>query len=148
MTVRRMVAAAATLLLAACGGGGSGGTTAPVVVNQSGTVTMTMSDGPIDGYSKIVMVVREIRLLSSGGQDVIVLEEPKQIDFLALSNFSEVLVKREVVAGTYSKIRLILDSLTLEKTDVNGNVIQSDAVDLHGLQKVDINPQGTFTVRG
>jgi hypothetical protein len=149
MTMRRLIAAAAvTLLLAACGGGGSGGSSAPVAGNQTGKVTMTMSDGPIDGYSKVVMVVNEIRLLSSGGQDVIVLDEPKEIDFLALSNFSEVLIKREVVAGTYSKIRLILDSLTLEKTDANGNVIQSDPVDMHGLQKVDINPQGTFTVRG
>jgi hypothetical protein len=58
------------------------------------------------------------------------------------------LIKRDVVSGTYSKIRLILESLTLVKTDVAGNVIQSDPVDLHGLQKIDINPQGTFQVRG
>jgi Domain of unknown function (DUF4382) len=147
MTMRRLIAAAAALLVAACGGG-SGGSSAPVAGAQTGAVTMTMSDGPIDGYSKIIMVVSEIRLLSDGGQDVIVLDQPKTIDFLALSNFSEVLIKRDVVAGTYSKIRLILDSLTLEKTDAAGNVIQSDPVQLNGLQKIDINPQGPFTVRG
>lgn len=133
-------------LMAACGGGGSGGSSTPSA--QTGTVTITMADGPIDGYSKVVMVISEIRFLSNGGQDVLVLDEPKEIDFLALSNFSEMLIKREVVAGTYSKIRLILDSLTLIKTDAAGNVVQSDEVRLNGLQKVDINPQGTFQVRG
>ena len=144
MTMLRTMVVAAMLLVAACGGGSGGGSTA----NQTGSVTMTMSDGPIDGYSKIIMVVSQIRLLSNAGQDVIVLDEPKTIDFLALSNFSEVLIKREVVSGTYSKIRLILDSLTLEKTDAAGNVIQSDPVQLNGLQKIDINPQGPFAVRG
>lgn len=133
-------------LMAACGGGGSGGSSTPST--QTGTVTITMADGPIDGYSKVVMVISEIRFLSDGGQDVLVLDTPKEIDFLALSNFSELLIKREVVAGTYSKIRLILDSLTLIKTDAAGNVVQSDEVRLNGLQKVDINPQGTFQVRG
>jgi hypothetical protein len=104
---------------------------------------MTMADAPVDGYSKIIMVISQIRLLSDGGQDVIVLDQPKQVDFLALSNFSEVLLKREVVAGTFSKIRLILDSLTLVKPDGSTDVVQ-----LNGLQKIDINPQGTFEVRG
>jgi Domain of unknown function (DUF4382) len=92
------------------------------------------------------MTVSEIRFLSAGGQDILVLDEPKQIDFLALSNFSEVLTKREVVAGTYSKIRLILDSLTLVQTDTSGNDTFTD-VPLQGLQKIDINPQGPFQVR-
>src|SRR5262249_1993824 len=66
---------------------------------------------------------------------------------LALSNFSEMLAKREVISGTYSKIRLILDTLTLVKTDASGNDTFTD-VPLHGLQKVDINAQGPFEVRG
>ena len=133
-------------LLVACGGGGGSSASTPSA--QTGTVTITMADGPIDGYSKVIMVISEIRLLSDAGQDILVMDEPKEIDFLALSNFSEMLIKREVVAGTYSKIRLILDSLTLIKTDAAGTVTQSDEVRLNGLQKVDINPQGPFQVRG
>ena len=133
-------AMAVTMLLVACGGGGGSGSSAP-----TGTATLTMSDAPVDGYSKIIMVVSQIRFLSDGGQDVLVLDEPKSIDFLALSNFSEVLAKREVVIGTYSKIRLILDSLTLVQTDTSGNDTFTD-VPLHGLQKIDINPQGPFQV--
>jgi hypothetical protein len=143
-STRLFVAVLLSCILVACGGGGGSSTPSA----QTGTVTVTMADGPIDGYSKVIMVISEIRLLSDGGQDVLVLDEPKEIDFLALSNFSEMLIKREVVAGTYSKIRLILDSLTLIKTDAVGNVIQSDEVRLNGLQKVDINPQGPFQVRG
>ena len=134
----------ASVLVAACGGGSGGGAAGPVAGAQTGIVTLTMSDAAVDGYSQINMVIREIRFLSDGGQDILVLDEPKTVDFLALSNFSEVLIKRDVVAGTYSKIRLILDSLTLVKEGTNELV----PVDLHGLQKIDINPQGTFQVRG
>ncbi len=134
------------VLASACGGGSGGGSGSSGA--QTGTVTMTMSDGPIDGYSQVIMVISQIRFIANGGQDVLVLDEPKSIDFLALSNFSEVLTQREVVAGTYSKIRLVLDSLTLVKTDAAGNVVQSDDVPLNGLQKIDINPQGPFQVRG
>lgn len=141
-SMKLMGALAVTMLLVACGGGGGSGSSAP-----TGTATLTMSDAPVDGYSKIIMVVSQIRFLSDGGQDVLVLDEPKSIDFLALTNFSEVLAKREVVVGTYSKIRLILDSLTLVQTDTSGNDTFTD-VPLHGLQKIDINPQGPFQVRG
>jgi len=135
--------------LAACGGGGSGGGNAAGggAVGNTGTVTITLADGSVDGYSKIIMVINEIRLLSDSGQDILVLDQPATVDFLSLSNFSEVLIKREVVAGTYSKIRLILDSLTLVKTDAAGHDTFTD-VSLNGLQKIDINPQGPFQVRG
>ena len=93
-SMKLIAAAAVAILVAACGGGGSGSGA------QTGTATVTMSDAPVDGYSKIIMVVSQIRFLSDKGQDVLVLDEPKQIDFLALSNFSEVLAKREVVSGT------------------------------------------------
>jgi hypothetical protein len=147
---RFLLAAAAAILVCACGGGGGsgGGSSNPTPSAQTGTVTITMADAPVDGYSKVIMDITQIRFLSDAGQDILVLDEPKQIDFLALSNFSEVLIKREVVAGTYDKIRLILSSLTLVKTDAAGNVTQTDSVDLHGLQKIDINPQGPFQIRG
>ena len=147
-TTRFLLAAAAAILISACGGGSGGGSSNLTSGAQTGTVTITMADAPVAGYSKIIMDITQIRFLSDAGQDILVLDEPKQIDFLALSNFSEMLIKREVVSGTYSKIRLILSSLTLVKTDAAGNVTQSDPVDLHGLQKIDITPQGPFQIRG
>ena len=64
------------MLLVACGGGGGSGSSAP-----TGTATLTMSDAPVDGYSKIIMVVSQIRFLSDGGQDILVLDEPKRSIF-------------------------------------------------------------------
>ena len=39
-----------------------------------------------------------------GGQDILVMSEPREIDFLALSNFSEVLVRRDIVTGQINRI--------------------------------------------
>lgn len=131
-------------LVAACGGGGGSGSTstsAPAAAN-TGTVTLTLSDAPIQDFRSVWMTIDEIRFLSNAGQDILVLEEPVHVDFLALQNFSEVLLRREVVAGTYSKIRLILSSLDVELQDGS---LQS--IPLNGLRKVDINPRGPFTVR-
>jgi len=143
--------ALALLLLAACGGGAGGGADLGGVNNpaaKTGTVTIGVGDGLIHEYDQVVMEIAEIRFLSDGGQDILVLDEPATIDFLALQNFSEVLLRREVVTGTYSKIRLILNRLTLVKLNPDGSVASEDDVPLNGLQKVDINPRGSFTVRG
>ena len=139
-----------TALLAACGGGGGSG--APnggaQPAAQTGTVTLTVSDGIIQDYDQILMEIAEIRFLSDGGQDILVLDDPVTVDFLALQNFSEVLLQREVVTGTYNKIRLILNRLELVRLDDQGNVVDVDDVRLNGLRKVDINPRGPFQVRG
>jgi hypothetical protein len=142
--LKRIVLLGAFALVTACGGGGSGGSNA-TATGQTGNVTLSVSDASVDGYSQIIMTIREIRFLSDSGQDVLVLDQPREVDFLSLSNFSEVLLKRDVVAGTYSKIRLILDSLVLVPTDTTQPNVN---VALNGLQKIDINPQGPFTIRG
>lgn len=136
--------------LTACGGGGSGPTQTPVPVSvaQTGTVTLSFSDGIIDDYDQVLFEIAEVRFLSDAGQDILVMEEPVTVDFLALQNFSEVLLRREVVTGTFSKIRLILDRLTLVKLDDDGLVVSEDEVRLNGLRKIDVNPRGPFQVRG
>lgn len=138
-------------LLAACGGGGGSGSSTGASPTsggnpQTGTVTLSLSDAVIDEFDQVLMTIREIRFLSDGGQDILVLEDPVTVDFLRLENYSEFLLRREVVAGTYSKIRLILDSLKLVKVDENGLVVSEEDVRLNGLQKIDINPRGPFTV--
>jgi len=79
----------------------------------------------------------------------LVLEERVTVDFLALQNFSEVLLRREVVAGTFSKIRLIMNSLKLVRFDdaARSRVAAEEDVRLNGLSKIDIDPRGPFEVR-
>ncbi len=128
-------------MLAACGGGG-GQDPAPAA-QQTGRVTVSVSDAPPTAeFAKILMVIREIRFIGPGGQDILVMSEPREIDFLALSNFSEVLVRRDIVTGQINKIRLILDSLTLERADGS-----TESVSLNGLDKIDLNPRGPIQVR-
>ena len=148
--IRTLSAAFVAVALVACGGGGGSGSSSgsALPAQQTGTVTLTVSDSPISDYDQVLMEIAEIRFLSDGGQDILVLEEPVTVDFLALENFSEVLLRREVVTGTYSKIRLILNSLTLVKLDDVGNVVDEQPVRLNGLRKIDINPRGPFQVRG
>jgi hypothetical protein len=148
--IRMLSAALVGVALVACGGGGGSGSpsSSALPAQQTGTVTLAVSDSPISEYDQVLMEIAEIRFLSDGGQDILVLEEPVTVDFLALENFSEVLLRREVVTGTYSKIRLILNSLTLVKLDDGGNVVDEQPVRLNGLRKIDINPRGPFQVRG
>lgn len=131
-------------LVAACGGGGgsgsSGSTSLPAA--QTGTVTLTLSDAPLQNVTNVWMTIDEIRFLSNAGQDILVLEQPVDVDFLQLQNFSEVLLRREVAVGTYSKIRLILSRLEITLDDGT-----SEEVPLNGLRKVDVNPRGPFSVR-
>jgi hypothetical protein len=130
--------ALAALVLTACGGGG--GTES---ARQTGSVTLAFSDAPPSAeFAQILMVIREIRFIGPGGQDIVVLSEPREIDFLKLRNFSEVLVRRDVATGTINKIRLILDSLRLVRAD--GSM---ESVRLNGLDKIDVNPQGPIVIR-
>lgn len=130
------------LLTSACGGG-SGGENPAAPAQQTGRVTIALSDAPASAeFSEIRMVIREIRFLGPGGQDSLVLAEPREIDFLQLRNFSEVLIRRDVATGTINKIRLILDSLTLVRPDGS-----TESVRLTGIDKIDLNPRGPITVR-
>jgi hypothetical protein len=131
-----------------CGGGGSSGGTTPAAAAQTGTVTLSLSDGVIEDYDQVLMDIAEVRFIANGGQDILVLDEPVRVDFLRLENFSELLIKGEIVTGTYAKIRLILEGITLRKLDPETGLIASeDPVQLNGQRKIDINPRGPFTVR-
>ncbi|MBT8098654.1 MAG: DUF4382 domain-containing protein, partial [Gammaproteobacteria bacterium] len=67
-------------------------------------------------------------------------EEP--IDLLALTNFSEAIIFGEVEPGTYSKLRLVIDSLELVPAD--GGPSQYPALPANG--KIDLLDQDGFEV--
>ncbi|CAN5742504.1 DUF4382 domain-containing protein [soil metagenome] len=102
------------------GGGGIGGTGAPLDV---GTVRFALTDAPSCGYDQVNITIDRIRLHQDsgagdgdGGWSEIVLQPPKRVDLLTLTNGALAeLGQATVPVGTYRQLRLVLA--------VNGNAV-------------------------
>lgn len=105
-------------LLAGCGGGSSGG--------GSGSLTLAVTDGPVEGVDQVVVEFTGVTLKPRGGSAFdIVFDAPIQVDLKALnSGNTELLLDAETVpSGEYEWIRLdvnaefdeVLDSYVIEE---------------------------------
>jgi len=141
-------------LVSACGGGGGGaerdmaGAAGQVAAPapDKGVIKVFVGDGPVDDFDQVLMEVTEMRLLSDDGQDVVLLDQPVTIDLLQLRNVSELVVDKEIEARTYSKIRLLVNSITLVKLDDTGAVEEQVAAKVLANGKVDLNPQQDIVI--
>lgn len=107
--------AACVPALFACGGGG--GSSAPA---ETGQVTVLVGDHRALGWDHVWITFSEVRFITQGGQDIHVLDEPLELDLLALENYTERLVPaREIVTGTIHKVRFIISDVRLERVDPN-----------------------------
>lgn len=95
------IVAAFSLLLSGCGTGSDGGT---------GTMTVEMTDAPIDSADAVNVFIERVEVESQEDSGWTVLSEPQQeYDLLELTNgATEVIGSKELPAGTYNQIRLIL----------------------------------------
>ncbi len=108
-----LAVSATAALVAACGGGGGGSATATV---PQGTLRMALTDAPSCGYDNVFVTVERVRVHQSssaddeaGGWEEIVLDTPKRIDLLELTNGTlEELGQVDLPAGTYNQVRLVL----------------------------------------
>ncbi|HEY5644914.1 MAG TPA: DUF4382 domain-containing protein [Pseudomonadales bacterium] len=154
---RGLLATVALLMLSACGGGGGGGNApaaaapaagAQAPADQTGVVAILLKDAPTPDFTRVLMVISRVILLpeDDGGQQVILLDEPKELDLLELQNFYDMLaVSENVPVGDYEKIRLRVDAITVCYLDENeAEVCEHAVVPANG--KVDLNPRGSFTV--
>lgn len=143
----------AALVIAGCSGGGGGDSAPPPGGNNPpapavGTVGIFFTDAAIEDFDQILATITSVQLLGDQGNATI-FSGNETIDFLKLQNFSELFaVATDVPAGSYNKIRLILDDLTLIRLDENDQVSESFSVKLPGNGKVDLNPKGSFLVNG
>jgi hypothetical protein len=131
-----------SLFLIACGGGGSGPNT--------GTVTVAITDASIDDYDEALLELSSVTLIGAGGQETELLEGTQTIDLLKLRNVSELLLRETVTARTISKIRLGVESITLNKLDLNGEIEVGEGSTVSPpvpTRKIDLNPQGPLEVR-
>lgn len=130
-------------LLAACGGGSTNATFTSS--SDSGFVTVSIGDDDINDFDQAIFEISQLVLIGDDKQ-IVLLDEPRTIDFLALETVNEVLAETEVPVGAYSKLRLAVDAIDLIKLDINGAVAETVSVRLVANGKVDIVPRGEFTV--
>jgi len=128
-------------LLAACGGGSSDPT-------GTGSVTILLGDGPLDGVDEVNIDIDRIVLLGADGQTTLTEDAtPGPINLLALRNVTELLADvDDVPPGTYSKIRLYISSLEVVRTEDPAVGPVAEDVQLPANGKIDLNPQGPFEI--
>lgn len=96
------VALGTSALLAACGGGGGSS-------GSTGSLTLNVTDAPVDGANKVVVVFTGVSIKPAGGNEInIDYATPRQIDLLALQggNVAGLLDGQIVPAGRYEWARL------------------------------------------
>jgi hypothetical protein len=129
------------VLLAGCGSGGSGPATGEVVV--------TVTDGPTDVYERVLITLKRMTLIGSGGHKVIYEGVPLTFDLLQLRDRADFAFSQTITAGQYSKIRLevtevrLVDLMDPANPDDDVEVVL-DKLAANG--KIDLNPQGPFNV--
>ena len=113
-------------LLSGCSGGSSGSSsdTLPAVPAPpaTGTVGLLFTDKPTDEFSAIKLNVVEAILIGNDDGQQTLFEGSEPIDLLDLTNFSEPVIFGEVAAGTYTKLRLVIDNLELVPRDGGDSV--------------------------
>lgn len=144
MTNRKLLIAptlALATLLSACGGGGLSGDS-----EASGTMSLGITDAPVDSASRVVVEFTGVELRRSAGAPITVtFDTPRQIDLLALTGGDSELLLDELSlpAGDYQQIRLQVNA-GLEASD---SFIELDDGSLHPLFIPSGNQAGLRTNR-
>ena len=132
----------AGLFLSACGSSSSSDPVDTPPVATTGTVGILFTDAPTDDYAEINLTVRQAILIGEDEKQEIVFEGSEPVNLLDLENFSEPVMFGEVQAGTYTKLRLIVDELEL--VPVGGG--ESIKPKLPGNGKIDLLQADGFAV--
>ncbi len=138
-----------TGLLSACGGGSSSSDTNTTQSNDTGSVSVMLTDAPadLDLFSAINATIERIELIGGDDTRVPLFEGPAEtIDLLSLRNEAIPFAYRDdVPAGSYCKIRLTLsqpDGLELVLAEDDS----SEYPHLPGNGKIDLLARGCFSV--
>lgn len=140
-----LLAVMAIFSVVSCGGGGSSGTGQNV---PTGSVSLLVTDLPTADYCAINVTITGALLISDFGQ-VTLYSNPagKTLNLLNLAHYSEIFSHTTgVPAGTYSKIRLILGGDVVLKPVASCNDVTTWITARVPSGKLDLNPQGDFTV--
>ncbi|MBE9568130.1 MAG: DUF4382 domain-containing protein [Proteobacteria bacterium] len=159
-TIKFIFAALIFSVLAACSSGTDTSTT--TAAPGTGRVSLLITDGPTNDFDQINVTVESISFLceddnddedevnplegdDDGCREVVLFEETRVINLLALRNYSDLLSTTTVPAYTYSKIRLHVSRVELVRFDINGVVYWTKDAKLSS-KKIDLSTQGSFEV--
>ncbi|MDX1762770.1 MAG: DUF4382 domain-containing protein [bacterium] len=136
-----------TLVAVSCGGGGGGGGSTAAL--STGSVAVLVTDAPNGMFSKILLTINRIELLSDETKALLFSGE-ERVDLLKLEDESTLFsIASDVPAVAYDKIRLHVSDplLVKEYEDMNGGLVTEEIVpDLTGNGKLDLNPRMPFMV--
>lgn len=93
-------------ILAGCGGGSSGG-------GATGSLSVAVTDAPVDQANAVVVEFTGIALKPQGGQEIVInFDQPRSIDLLALQGgaSASLLDGQTVPAGSYAGMRLLVNA--------------------------------------
>ena len=147
-------------LLASCSAG-DGDNLAPSSTEETGRVSLLITDAPSVDFDQINLTLESISFIPDDNDDsldtegetakeIIVFDESRVINLLALQNFSDLLATTMLPVGSYSKIRLHVSQVKLVNLNPDGSIDESNSyiAKLPANGKIDLNPQGSFDVTG
>jgi hypothetical protein len=105
------IISAAVLSVAFLSACNSGSSSDPFAGDSTGSLTLSVTDAPVDGATSVVVVFTGVELRREDAEPVVfTFDEPKQIDLLSLQGgkTETLLDDVEVPAGEYSQIRLMV----------------------------------------
>jgi hypothetical protein len=105
-----------------------------------------ITDGPTDQFERILITLDRMLLLGGSGGHQVLYDGPSiTFDLLDLRDRADFAFSSEIIADDYSKIRLEVSKIEL--VDLDGSEPEPvERVDLPANGKIDLNPQGPFTV--
>jgi len=148
---RLSVALVASLVLAACGSSSSGSDPAADTTPQptTGIVGLFFTDAPTDYFKEINLDVTQAILIGDDNNQQVLFDGNEPIDLLNLENYNEPIIFGEVDAGTYTKIRLVIDNLELvphEGDPIYPKLPANGKIDLLDQDGFDVLPGRTIMV--
>lgn len=134
------------VFLNACSGGSSDSPTASQpaapVTASTGTIGLLFTDKPTEEFSAIKLDVVKAILISGDDTQQLLFDGLEPVDLLELTNFSEPVIFGKVEAGTYTKLRLVIERLELVPKDGGDSIFP--ALPANG--KIDLLDADGFSV--
>ena len=148
MVVLFMALVAVVFSLMSCGGGGGSSGSSPIGDSGTGSVAVLLADSPTDEFEHIWLTITEVSLIPAAhdAAPVVIFQSAAglKVDLLEYRDEDYLLtMKKEVPAGLYAKIRLIVKDIQVEPKQGLTPTCANIEIKLPS-GKIDLNPRDQF----